>query len=390
MRVLLGVTGSIAAFKGLLLARALVKRGHEVQTVLTQSALAFVTPLSFENLTAGAVWTPRDFFGPQRVPVHVDLARWADLVVVAPATAHLLAKLALGIADDLLSAVLLSARGPILVAPAMHSEMWEATQTQENVRRLEALGVEVLGPVRGPLSTGEEGTGRMLEPEEILERVEAVGRTRRILEGKTVVIALGRTEEPLDTVRVLTNRSSGRMGMALVRRARQLGARVIPIAGEMAVPPPPDALRVRTAEEMKEALLRVAPEADVLIMVAAVADYRPVQRTPGKIRRGERLRVELEPTEDLLKAAAAVRKPGSVFVGFALEEREGLRAKAEEKLREKGVDLMVANPLEAMGAEQTEGWILDRKGNAIPFGPIPKAQLAILLFDELARFLETS
>ena len=387
MKILLGVTGSVAAYKAALLARLLGKHGHRVRTLLTPAAERFVAPLTFAALTGDAAYTDRDFWQPSGQILHVDLARWADLVVVAPASYNTLGKWAHGVADNALLALLPMVRRPIVVAPAMHGEMYESLKALGVLPRLEGLGAVLVGPEVGPLASGDEGPGRMSEPETLLQEIQDLARTLNLLQNRKVLVVYGRTEEDLDSVRVLTNRSSGRMGVALVRWALRMGARVSTLVGETAVEPPqtPEMVRVRTTQEMQRALNRLAPEAEVVVMAAAVSDYRPAQRASAKIpRQAGSQTLRLEPTEDLL--AQMPRRPGQVVVAFALEEEENLEARAREKMARKGATLMVANPPAAMGAETTRGVILTPK-DRVPFENWSKHRLALEIWKRVAELL---
>jgi phosphopantothenoylcysteine decarboxylase / phosphopantothenate---cysteine ligase len=309
-------------------------------------------------------------------------------VVVAPATANILGKVAHGIADDLLSTVILATRAKVLFAPAMNVHMWENPVVQENVGWLRAKGFIFVEPGRGPLACGYEGKGRMAEPEEILQSILKLLIKKRDLEGKTILVTAGRTEEPLDPVRYLSNRSSGKMGYALARAASQRGARVTLISGPASIPPPEGVAicSVRTAEEMKSAVLSRFPKADVLFMVAAVADFRPRKAAKGKIKKGEMdLFLCLERTPDILSLAAKRRKTGQRIVGFALETERCLE-NARRKLREKELDLIVLNSPAAFEAETNRVTLIDRKGSVL-LPEMNKAEVADRILDRLIKVL---
>ena len=404
--VILGVGGSIAAFKAIELLRLLtVDEGARVTAVLTRHATRFVGPLSFSVLSGRpclvdqfeaeemrASFIPPD--EPGRVPmVHIDLARHADLVVVAPATANLIGKVAAGIADDLLTVTIMATPAPVLFAPAMNSQMWTNRIVQANVRRLRDLGYHFTGPEEGDLACGV-GPGRMVEPAAILEICRGILR-RGPLAGRTILITAGRTEEPIDPVRTLTNRSSGKMGHALAEAARDLGAEVIFVTGAAQVEPPPgvEVHAAATAAEMQSRVLAELPRADALIMAAAVADYRPRAAAAEKIRSGAPLlTLELEPTTDILAAAARV-KGKRVHVGFALETAgagggagNGAQATARRKLEEKALDLVVLNWAEAIGEDQSRAVFVDRtQTRELPLAS--KADLAREILAEVARRL---
>jgi phosphopantothenoylcysteine decarboxylase/phosphopantothenate--cysteine ligase len=342
--VVLGVSGGIAAYKSCVVARRLTQAGATVETVLTAAAAGFVGPVTFEALTGRPVVT--SLWEPGRSLEHVRLGREADLIVVAPATAHLLARAAQGMADDFLTALLLARRAPLLVAPAMNDQMLAHPETQSNLALLRSRGVHVLGPVTGALARGEgEGPGRMVEPEEIVAHVERLLRSAAPWAGARVLVTAGPTRERLDPVRVVTNRSSGRMGYALAREAWLRGADVTLVSGPSALEPPPGValVRVESTAELAAAVGDALPLADLLLMAAAPADYRPAQARDQKLKRGDgALRLDLEPTDDVLGATAARRKKGAVVVGFALETGDVV-ASARAKLEAKRLDLIVAN-----------------------------------------------
>lgn len=374
--IVVGVSGGIAAYKAAELVRWFRARGAAVIVVMTPSAEEFVTRLTFQALSGNPVVT--GLWGDQRpgfdLPAtaaqkvagrveHVDVAEAADLLVIAPGTANLIARLVHGEAPDALTAVALATRAPVVLAPAMDLEMWRNPATQENLARLKGRGVRVVGPDSGPLASGLDGPGRLATLEAIgAAAIEALQR-RRSLDGLRVLIGAGRTEEPLDPVRVLTNRSSGRMGVALAEAARARGARVTMVAGPMSVDPPAGvALRhVVTAAEMLAAMSEEARAADIVVMAAAVADYRPARPAREKLKRGAaNLSLTLEPTADILATVAARRRAGQTFVGFALETTKGL-ANARAKLRAKGLDLVVLNAPATIGGERNQVTLVEPK-----------------------------
>jgi phosphopantothenoylcysteine decarboxylase/phosphopantothenate--cysteine ligase len=333
-RVLLGVTGGIAAYKACELLRLLVQDGHEVTPLLTPDAERFVTPHTFEALARRE--SPRDLYP------HLTEA---DLLVIAPLSANTLAKLAHGLADNVLTQAALAFRGPVLAAPAMNARMWEHPATQENATRLRERGVELIGPEAGELAEGEHGPGRMSEPEEILQRCRALLGLRETLRGRRVVVSAGGTREPLDLVRFVGNRSSGKMGVALAREARRRGAAVTLVAANLAVPSPDgvELVPAPTAADLAREVLARA-DADVVLMAAAVADYRPREPAEGKRPKNrETWTVELEPTEDVLAELGRRRGNGQVLVGFAADEGERGLERAREKLAGKGGNLFVYN-----------------------------------------------
>ncbi len=344
-RVLLGVSGGIASYKACTIARRLTEAGAAVDAVLTASASEFVRPITFEALTGRPVLA--SLWERDRALAHVHLARDAELVVLAPATANLLARAALGLADDLLSAILLATRAPVLMAPAMNDHMYAHPATRANIAALERRGWVRVGPATGPLAEGpSDRPGRMAEPEEIVAFAERSLRAPASpLNGRCVVVTAGPTREYLDAVRVVTNPSSGRMGYAIAAAAFTRGARVVLLSGPTTLPTPGGVERrdVTTTEEMREALEATLPGTDVLVMAAAPADFRPARRGEGKRPRGDGyLTVEFQATADILESTMTARRKGGVTVGFALEHGAGLE-RARAKLRGKALDLIVLN-----------------------------------------------
>jgi phosphopantothenoylcysteine decarboxylase/phosphopantothenate--cysteine ligase len=355
MRIALGVTGGVAAYKAAELVRRLQQEQIEVQVVMTRSAQEFVAPLTFAALTGQKVIT--GLFGaeaPANVESaieHIAVAQRIDALVIAPATADIIAKLAHGVADDFLSTLYLATTAPVIVAPAMNVNMWENAATRENVKTLRDRGVHVVAPDEGYLACGMTGAGRLAGIEAIVETVVEVLGIKRDLENETVVVTAGPTCEDLDPIRFLTNRSSGRMGYAVAEAAARRGARVILISGPVSLETPLGAERVdvRTTEQMHRAVLASLDRATVVIMAAAVADYRPVTSFANKLKRGtEHLNIEFEPTVDIL-ANVSRRRGEQLLVGFAAET-EQLAERARRKLREKSADMIVANDVTAPGA----------------------------------------
>jgi phosphopantothenoylcysteine decarboxylase/phosphopantothenate--cysteine ligase len=401
LRVLLGVSGGIAAYKAAELVRRLRGRGHEVRCALTRSATAFVTPLTLEVLSGQPVYQEEYLeAGPAGAggeEAHIAAAQWAGVLCVAPATANVLARLALGLADDFLTTAALAFAGPVVVAPAMHSAMWDKPAVQEHVDALRRRGVRLVGPVEGALASGETGMGRMAEPEAIAREIEAAAPAvdGGSLRGARVLVTAGPTQEPLDPVRYLGNRSSGRMGFALAAEAARRGAQVALVAGPVTLPTPAGVTRVdvATAREMEQAVAAAAPAADLAIMAAAVADFRPRQVAPEKIKRSRlppgSLVVELEENPDIL-AGLRAKAPGAVLVGFAAETGE-LAANARAKLAAKDADFLVANDVSrrdiAFGSEANEVTVFRRRGEPLFFARRPKAALAAALLDLFAEAL---
>ncbi|UCF40608.1 MAG: bifunctional phosphopantothenoylcysteine decarboxylase/phosphopantothenate--cysteine ligase CoaBC [Gemmatimonadota bacterium] len=351
-RVVLGVSGGIAAYKSCILARRLTESGAAVDVVLTAAATEFVRPLTFEALTRRPVLS--SLWERGRALSHVELARDAELIVLAPATANLLARAAQGIADDLLTAILLAAEVPVVAAPGMNDAMFAHPATQANLTTLRERGWLIVGPAVGALAEGpSDRPGRMAEPEAILVQAERLLRAAgSALRDRHVVVTAGPTREQLDPVRVITNPSSGRMGYRLAEAAYARGARVTLIAGPTTLEPPvgPDLVRITSTAELCAALEQSLPQADVLLMAAAPADFRPAERSDAKRPRADGpLTLSLEPTPDVLERTAAARRPGSVVVGFALEVGSGL-TRAREKLDQKRLDLVVLNRVDEPGS----------------------------------------
>jgi phosphopantothenoylcysteine decarboxylase / phosphopantothenate---cysteine ligase len=390
-RVLLGVTGGVAAYKAAYLARLLRERGAEVQTVMTASATRFVGPDTFSALTGREAHS--EVFERTEDVLHVRLAHEADAAVVAPATANVLAKLATGVADDLLTSTLLEFRGPVVVAPAMHSGMWTNPATAENLRVLEERGVGVVGPVEGPLAAGDEGMGRMAEPEDISAALErAVAERGGPLAGRRIVVTAGPTHEPIDAVRFLGNRSSGKMGFAVAREAAKRGAAVTLVSGPSHLPDPPgvEVVRVETAEEMRDAVLSRFDEADAVVKAAAVADWRPKELVEGKLKKEAGTpELHLEPTPDILRELGE-RKGERILVGFAAETGD-LEAAGRTKLREKRLDLIVVNEVGAPGTgfevDTNRAMILAADGDDVALREWTKPELAAAICDRLTGLL---
>ena len=350
-RILLGVSGGIAAYKSVSLLRLLQKAGAEVRVVMTQAAQRFVQPLTFEALSRHRVYV--DLFPESGDPevVHVQLGKWADWVVVAPATADFIGKMAHGLADDVLTCVLLATEAPVLIAPAMESQMWEHRAVRDNVRTLRNRGCEMVAPGAGPLASGAQGIGRMAEPEEIAEVVGALAGAAQSLVGRRIVVTAGRTEQPIDPVRFITNRSTGKMGYAIAEQARRRGAEVTLISGptELTAPTGVSMVSIRTVAALKAATIRAYQNADALIMTAAVLDFRPEEVAESKIKKRDGgLSLRLLPNEDFL-IPLGENKGERVIIGFALETDDAL-ANARKKLAEKHLDLIVLNELNVEGA----------------------------------------
>jgi phosphopantothenoylcysteine decarboxylase / phosphopantothenate---cysteine ligase len=381
-KILVGVSGGIAAYKACEVCRLFVKRGHEVVPLVTPGAERFVTAQTFRALARR----------PPGDDVYLHLTR-ADLLLVAPCTANTLAKLAHGIADNVLTEAALAHRGPVLVAPAMNPRMWSHPATRANAETLRARGVVLVGPDEGETAEGELGVGRMSEPEEIVDAALDLLAGRGPLKGKRVLVSAGGTREPIDSVRFVGNRSSGRMGVAIAAEARRRGAHVTLLGANLAVPAPPDVEIVATpaaADLEREALAR-AGEADVVIMAAAVADYRPAEALAAK-RPKDRAAwtVELEPTTDVLAAIGAARHPGQVVVGFAADEGERGLARAHEKLERKNADLFVFNDVGradiGFDAPDNEVTLVTARGERT-VTRAPKGEIAAAILDAVEELL---
>jgi phosphopantothenoylcysteine decarboxylase/phosphopantothenate--cysteine ligase len=387
-KLLLGLTGGIAAYKAAELTRLLVRRGADVRVAMTEAAMRFITPTTMQALSGQAVWTD---LWDARVPDamgHIELSRDRDLIAIVPASADFIAKVANGLADDLLSSLCLARRCPLLVAPAMNVEMWQNAATARNIARLREDGVLMAGPAVGDQACGEVGAGRMLEPAEIAAEIEAQFAPRA-LAGRRVLITAGPTEEPVDPVRVLTNTSSGKMGYAVARAAQEAGAAVTLVSGPVALPTPAGVSRidVRTAEEMFAAVKQAAAASDVFISVAAVADYRVKEPSARKMKKanGRAVTLELVENPDILAYVARL-KNGPYCVGFAAES-EDVAANAAKKRVQKNIPLIAANLAQhAFGANDNAIKLYDERGEH-DLGHGPKLELARKLIAHVAAAL---
>ncbi|MFP5298029.1 MAG: bifunctional phosphopantothenoylcysteine decarboxylase/phosphopantothenate--cysteine ligase CoaBC [Actinomycetota bacterium] len=397
-KVILAVSGGIAAYKIVQLARDLAKLGADVRVVMTRSAERFVGRQTFAALTGNPVST--DLFSSNGADVpHVELARGADLAIVAPATANTIAKIAGGFADDLVSATLLTVTCPVLVVPAMHTEMWMNPATEHNMAVLLGRGSYVLGPVAGELSSGDEGVGRMVEPEEILVEAAEILTRASELDGRRILITAGGTREAIDPVRYIGNHSSGRMGYVLAEEAARRGAKVILVSGSTHLRPPVgvEVVKASSAEEMHRAVLGHAHEADVIIKAAAVADFRPDASAAAKLKKDAGVpEIVLVPTTDILKELGhdpSLRKAGGVLVGFAaetVEDEEDLVHLAEHKLKVKGADVIVANQVGVhdSGFEvPTNRAVIATRDGVERLGLVTKLALSKRLLDRVAELL---
>jgi len=396
MRITLGVTGGVAAYKAAELVRRLQQEGYNVQVVMTRSAREFITPLTFAALSGQKVIT--DLFGDssgseanlESAIEHIAVAQRTDLLLVAPATADIIAKFARGVADDFLTTLYLASTAPVVIAPAMNVNMWNHAATQENVEMLRARGAKIVEPDEGYLACGMTGPGRLAGLEEILAAVHEVTKSQRDLEGETILVSAGPTCEDLDPVRYITNRSSGKMGYAVAEAAAKRGAKVFLVSGPVNLETPAgiERIDVRTAEEMHRAVVEQFAQASVAILAAAVADYRPVERRGEKIKKGVApLAISLEPTTDIL-AAVARNKGEKIVVGFAAET-DHVAEHARKKLASKNADLIVANDVTAEGAgfdrDTNVVTLFSREGRDLALPTMPKSEVAQRIMDEVIR-----
>jgi phosphopantothenoylcysteine decarboxylase/phosphopantothenate--cysteine ligase len=390
--ILLGVTGSIAAYKAADIVRKLKARGAEVKVMMTATARHFVAPWTFRSLTGHGVIT--DLFPESSTAVpHIDLAGWADLVLIAPATANSIGKAASGIADDMMSTVVLATRAPVCFAPAMNTHMLDHPAVTENIATLRKRGCHFIAPEKGTLACGWEGTGRLAAIEHIIDAVALLCSRSEELAGKCVLVTAGRTEEPLDPVRFLSNPATGKMGFALVEAARSRGAEVSLVSGPTHLCPPSgvDTVEVRTAEEMAQRVFERYEQCDILLMAAAVADFRPKVVSPTKMKKGDAaLTLPLERTTDIL-AELGRRKKGRLHVGFALET-EGSIERAKQKMASKNLDMIVLNDITEEGAgfglDTNVVSLIDRSGNVERLAKMSKREVADNIVERLVGMLE--
>lgn len=386
-QIILGVSGSIAAYKAVELLRVLVREGAAVSVVMTEAATRFVNPLTFEVLSRQPVTS--NLFAAHQELLHLTLAERADLLVIAPATANVLAKCALGLADDLLSTMMLTTRCPVIIAPAMDGGMWDHPTVQAHTAVIRQRGVTVLEPEEGLLASGKVGRGRLTDQEAILSAIEARLSPRRDWVGQRVLVSAGPTLEAIDPVRFIGNRSSGKMGYALAQAARERGAEVILVTGPTALERPHgvEVVPVLTAEDMGKALITRLAWSTVVLMAAAVADFRPRRSSQQKIKKEARIgmTLELEPTPDILETLAKQRS-SQVIVGFAAETEPPLRH-AEQKLKRKGIDLVVGNDVTAdqcgFGSDSNAAVLVDRDGRVVELELMPKRELADRILDAI-------
>lgn len=398
--VILGVGGGIAAYKACDLLRRLGDAGADVHVILTRAAQKFVTPLTFQALSQNPVHTDLFSLTEESEMGHIKLADQADLVIVAPATADLMARAACGLADDLLTTLLLVTRAPVLLAPSMNVNMWEKEVVQNNLALLRDRGFHLIEPGEGYLACGWEGKGRLADPEAVLSRALEVLQTppaskKKSLSNKKFLINAGPTREKWDPVRFISNPSSGKMGFALAREALARGARVTLVTGPVSLPSPAglERIDVESAEEMLRACRNAFARCDVFIASAAVGDYRPANPQDQKIKKGpSTLSLKLKKTPDILKTLGQHKKNGQILVGFAAETG-GVVANATKKLKQKALDLMVANDVSrnglGFGSERNQITLIDKEGNTQTLPPMPKTQIATQILDRIERLLKT-
>jgi phosphopantothenoylcysteine decarboxylase / phosphopantothenate---cysteine ligase len=394
--IVLGVTGSIAAYKSAEIASSLTKQGAVVDTVLTQSAERFISPLTFQSVTGRKAYTESDLWGGEGHVVHISLARKADLIVIAPASANTIAKIANGIADNLLAVTVLAAQCPILIAPAMDAGMYANPATQHNVAILKERGAEMIGPEEGHLASGLKGPGRMSEPADILASMRYLFSRGNPLRGKHIIISAGGTVEAVDPVRILTNRSSGKQGYALAQAALDAGSNVTLISAPTHLAPPTGAklVLVESADQMNEAVLAEAPHADALIMAAAVADFRPMDIAAEKIKKSSNLQqIALVRTEDILHNIAKLKaemKLDLKVVGFAAES-EHLKDNARDKMQQKKMDMIVANdisdPEAGFGVDTNKVLLMYSDGSTEQLPKMEKIEVAEKVIQHLSSWL---
>ena len=391
-KIILGITGSIAAYKSALLARQLIKAGAEVRVVMTESSKDFITPLTLHTLTKNPVNSSFTVGNQGQWVNHVELGLWADMMIVAPASANTLGHCANGLCESLLLAVYLSARCPVFFAPAMDVDMWKHPSTQNNIKILKSFGNHIIAPTSGELASGLIGEGRMCEPEEIVHRLESYNSLQRLMKGKSVLVSAGPTVEPIDDVRYISNNSSGKMGYAIANELAARGVAVTLVSGpvnNLPLRPEIELINVKTADEMYSACYEAFKDKDAAIMTAAVADYKPSERKKGKIKKKESsLSIELEPNIDILTELGKVKRGDQVLIGFALETEKG-KEYAEEKLRKKNLDFIVLNVLnqdnQVFGNDMNKIEIGEANGTWTSFESKSKTEIAVDIVDKLVE-----
>jgi len=387
--IILGITGSIAAYKAAEIASQLTQAGAKVNVIMTKEAIEFISPVTFWAITGRPVVTKMFDLDSEFSIEHVSLAKSADIIVIAPATANIIAKLAAGIADDMLCCTVLATKVPVLIAPAMETNMYNNPVTQDNLSKLKARDFVIIAPATGWLASGKEGPGRLADTNDIIGSIRQVLGRGGDLAGKHIVVTAGGTQEPIDPVRYISNHSSGKMGYALAEAARDRGAKVAFVTAPTSLPEPVgvDVVKVNTAQEMRKAVEKVTPQADALVMAAAVADYRPTKVAKDKIKKGEAgLTLELECTPDILGSV----KGNFIKVGFAAES-SNLVENAKQKLKQKGLALIVANDITAtdsgFGADSNRVTIIDQEGKVDSLPLLAKREVADKVLDRVAELL---
>ena len=387
--IVLGITGSIAAYKAAEIASQLTQAGANVNVIMTKEAIQFISPITFRAITGRPLVTEMFDLASEFSIEHVSLAEAADIVVIAPATANIIAKLAAGIADDILCCTVLATKAPVIIAPAMETNMYSNPVTQDNLSKLKARDFVIIAPAWGWLASGKEGLGRLADIDDIIGNIRKVLGRGGDLAGKHIVVTAGGTQEPIDPVRYISNRSSGKMGYALAEAARDRGAKVTLVTAPISLPEPVgvDVVKVGTAQEMRQAVVKVTSQADALIMAAAVADYRPIKAAKDKIKKGEAgLTLELECTPDILGSV----KGNFIKVGFAAES-SNLVKNAKQKLQQKGLDFIVANDITAsdsgFGVDTNKVTIIDQEGKIDSLPLLAKREVAERVLDRVVELL---
>jgi phosphopantothenoylcysteine decarboxylase/phosphopantothenate--cysteine ligase len=392
--IVLGVTGSIAAYKSVELARRLTQAGATVQVAMSRSAAEFVRPLTFQALTYRPVEVEMFQIQDERAAGHIAMGRQAEVVVIAPATAHVIARLAHGFSDDLIATTVLATDAPIVIAPAMETHMWQNAATQANVAALRARGVRIVEPESGPLASGDVGPGRLASLERIEAAIAEALSVARALAGRRVIVTAGPTLEAIDPIRFVSNRSSGKMGYAIAAAAAEAGAEVFLVSGPTALRAPPGTqlVPIESAEQLRDAVLALLPDADAVVMAAAVADYRPLERKERKIKKrdaGRELSLRMTENPDILRAIVAARRSGAIVVGFKAETGDAT-AEAGRMLREKKLDLVVANDVSEPGSQfgsDTDRVTFVSADGVEPLPLLPKTEVARRLVAKLAERL---
>ncbi len=387
--IVLGITGSIAAYKAAEIASQLTQAGAKVNVIMTEEAIQFISPITFRAITGRPLVTEMFDLASEFSIEHVSLAEAADIVAIAPATANIIAKLAAGIADDILCCTVLATKAPVIIAPAMETSMYNNPITQDNLSKLKARDFVIIAPAWGWLASGKEGLGRLADIDDIIGNIRKVLGRGGDLTGKHIVVTAGGTQEPIDPVRYISNRSSGKMGYALAEAARDRGAKVTLVTAPISLPEPVgvDVVKVGTAQEMRQAVVKVTSQADALIMATAVADYRPIKAAKDKIKKGEAaLTLELECTPDILGSV----KGNFIKVGFAAES-SNLVKNAKQKLQQKGLDFIVANDITAsdsgFGVDTNKITIIDQEGKIDSLPLLAKREVAERVLDRVVELL---